>query len=253
MTVPSQSLVHPGSGLAILLPPSEGKAPGGHSPKWTAGSGLFGRQLGRQRRLIVDRLAELGGGDSKILGVSGAHLERARDVNTHLVGAPTLPAWQRYTGVVWDHLDPATLSPLARQQAQQSVVIFSGLLGLAGFDDSIPDYKLKMGTSLAEIGKVSTWWRSHLSTVLNSWLNDRIVIDLLPQEHRAAWQPVSSDKQSSNSRHIVVNFVNKSGRTVGHDAKAAKGLLVRHLLESKVKPEQALASWRHPQFSLELT
>jgi len=247
VTVSSQSLVHPGPGLAILLPPSEGKAPGGHSPKWAPGSGLFGRQLGRQRRLVVDHLTELGGGDSKILGVSGAHLERARHVNTHLVGAPTLPAWQRYTGVVWDHLDPATLSLPARQRAQESVIIFSGLLGLVGFDDSIPDYKLKMGTSLSEIGKVSTWWRSQLSTVLNSWLKDRIVVDLLPQEHRAAWQPVS------DNQHIAVNFVNESGRTVGHDAKAAKGLLVRHLLESKAKPAQALASWQHPQFSLELT
>jgi cytoplasmic iron level regulating protein YaaA (DUF328/UPF0246 family) len=201
----------------------------------------------------VDRLTELGGGDSKILGVSGAHLERARVANSHLVGAPTLPAWQRYTGVVWDHLDPATLSLPARQRAQESVIIFSGLLGLVGFDDGIPDYKLKMGSSLSEIGKISTWWRSHLSTVLNSWLDDRIVIDLLPQEHRAAWQPISSKKQASNPRHIVVNFVNDSGRTVGHDAKAAKGLLVRHLLESKAKPIQALASWRHPQFSIELT
>lgn len=253
MTVSSQSLVHPGTGLAILLPPSEGKAPGGHSPKWTAGSGLFGRQLGRQRRLLVDRLTELGGGDSKILGVSGAHLERARDANTHLVGAPTLPAWQRYTGVVWDHLDPATLSLPARQRAQESVIIFSGLLGLVGFDDGIPDYKLKMGSSLSEIGKVSTWWRSQLSTVLNSWLDNRIVIDLLPQEHRAAWQPISNKKPESKSRHIVVNFVNESGRTVGHDAKAAKGLLVRHLLESKAQPIQALTSWQHPQFSLELT
>jgi hypothetical protein len=39
---------------------------------------------------------------------------------------------------------------------------------------------------------------------------------------------------------------------VGHDAKAAKGLLARHLLETKGSVEGALAAWRHPQFELEL-
>jgi cytoplasmic iron level regulating protein YaaA (DUF328/UPF0246 family) len=141
------------------------------------------------------------------------------------------------------------LSPSALRSAHDSVVIFSGLLGLVGFDDRIPDYKLKMGAALPGIGKVSTWWRPTLSTVLNSWLDDRLIIDLLPQEHRSAWQPDAD----LGERHLVVNFQNDTGRTVGHDAKAAKGLLVRHLLESKDQPHQALATWRHPQFTLDFS
>lgn len=198
---------------------------------------------------MIESLASIGGGDARTLGVSGSHVERARQANTHLVGAPTLPAWQRYTGVVWDHLDPSSLSATSRRRAQDSIVIFSGLLGLVAFDDPIPDYKIKMGASLPAIGKLSTFWRPTLSAALNSWLGDRVVIDLLPQEHRAAWIP----DLDLGSRHVVVTFVNDAGRTVGHDAKAAKGLLVRHLLDSKVLPHQALASWRHQQFSLELS
>lgn len=247
--MPTRSPSPLASRLAILLPPSEGKATDGHSPKWSPGSGSFGRPLGRSRRAVLDSLAAVAGGDSRILGVSGTHLERARRANTQIIGAPTLPAWQRYTGVVWDHLDPTTLSTTSQRRAHESIVIFSGLLGLVGFDDHIPDYKLKMGASLPEIGKLSTWWRPSLSTTLNSWLQGRVVIDLLPQEHRAAWQP----DLDLGTRHLTVTFVNESGRTVGHDAKAAKGLLVRHLLESKDSPQRALAKWRHPQFTLDLS
>lgn len=247
--MPSRSSPLDASGFAILLPPSEGKAADGNNQKWSPGSGSFGRQLGRSRRAVLDSLMAIDGGDSRLLGVSGAHLERARTANTQIIGAPTLPAWQRYTGVVWDHLDPTTLSATSKRRAHESIVIFSGLLGLVGFDDHIPDYKLKMGASLPDIGKLSTWWRPSLSAALNTWLQGRVVIDLLPQEHRAAWQP----DLDLGTRHLTVTFINESGRTIGHDAKAAKGQLVRHVLDSKDSPQRALSSWRHPQFTLDLS
>jgi len=200
---------------------------------------------------VAEALAAAEGGDARLLGVKGAHLERARAVNRSLVGSPTLAAFERYTGVVWDHLAVGTMSARTRARADDSVVVMSGLLGLVGLNDRIPEYKLKMGATLPHLDKLSTWWGPKLSAVLNSWLladGGRVVVDLLPQEHRAAWA-VDPDLDQN---HIVVNFVNRSGRAVGHDAKAAKGLLARHLLESKGAATRALASWRHPQFSLEL-
>lgn len=240
--------------LAILLPPSEGKAPGGRAPSWSPGSGAFGRRLGPSRCAVLEELVATDGGDARLLGVSGSLLQRARSANLALIGAPTLAAHERYTGVVWDHLDVPTLSTRARSRAGGSVVVFSGLLGLVALEDRIPDYKLKMGASLPGLGKLSTWWKPTLSKVLDSWLSEgtprrRIVIDLLPQEHRAAWLPAGT----LGSRHVTVNFVNDSGRTIGHDAKAAKGLLVRHLLESTDPPLQALDSWRHPRFKIDVT
>lgn len=237
--------------LAILLPPSEGKAEGGRSPAWNPGSGRFGRQLGSHRRTVAEALTAADGGDARLLGVKGAHLERARAANRSLVGSPTLPAFERYTGVVWDHLAVETMSARTRARAEDSLVVVSGLLGLVSPSDRIPEYKLKMGAALPHLGKLSTWWKPKLSAVLNSWLltdGGRVVVDLLPQEHRAAWE-VDPDL---GENHVVVNFLNRSGRAVGHDAKAAKGLLARHLLETKGSVEGALAAWRHPQFELEL-
>ena len=233
------------SPLAILLPPSEGKAEGGRTPRWKAGSGTFGSALRRPRAEVVAALLAAKGGDAKLLGVSGQHLARAQESNRELDGAPTVPACERYTGVVWGHLSPDTLSAKACTRAVDSVVVVSGLLGLVGFDDPVPDYRVKMGASLKPIGKLSTWWRDPLSTTLNDWADGRVVIDLLPNEHRAAWAPSDSMRE-----HVVVSFIEKSGKVAGHDAKAAKGLLARHLLEKPGDPMEALRSWTHPRFRI---
>ena len=167
-------------------------------------------------------------------------------MNTSVAGSFTLPAHQRYTGVVWDHVGFDTLTPRARERASESIVVLSGLLGLVAIDDPIPDYKLKMGGSLPSTGKISTFWRDPLSRVLNAHLDGTWVVDLLPIEHRAAWTP----ELHRYAGLSVVSFVETSGKVAGHDAKAAKGDLVRHLLESKGSPATALASWRHPRFTL---
>ena len=232
--------------LSILIPPSEGKAEGGKRPAWKPGSGRFGRTLGAQRSAVIEALVAAGGGDAKLLGVSGANLDRARLVNTSIEGSLTLPALQRYTGVVWDHIGFDGLGPRARDRASESIVVLSGLLGLVSIDDPIPDYKLKMGGSLPTIGKLSTFWREPLSRALNAHLEGTWVIDLLPIEHRAAWTP----EPHRYAGLSVVSFVETSGKVAGHDAKAAKGELVRHLLESKGSPATALSSWRHPRFTL---
>ena len=233
--------------ISILLPPSEGKAEGGRRPAWRTTSGRFGRALGSPRAEVVAALADAQGGDAKLLGVSGVNLERARVANVNVTGSPTMPACQRYTGVVWDHIGFATLDEAARARADESIIIVSGLLGLAALDDPVPDYKLKMGGSLPGVGRLSSFWREPLSRALNQRIADTWVIDLLPIEHRAAFEP-EPDRYRGLFR---VSFVETSGKVAGHDAKAAKGMLVRHLLQSKASPAKALASWKHPRFNID--
>jgi hypothetical protein len=222
----------------LLLPPSEGKAEGGNRrrARWAPDTGSFGSTLGERRAEIVEALARLGGGDERLLGVRGDHLLRAQSANTSLVGAATLPAWQRYTGVVWDHLDPSTLPAAAVKQ----IVVVSGLLGLVRGDDPAPDYRLKMGANLAPLGKLSTWWRATLSAELDRAARRRFVVDLLPQEHRAAL--VLDDVDG-----VSLTLVDPTGKPGGHFAKAAKGELARAILTGGL---DVIDTWRHPQFDL---
>lgn len=232
--------------LAILLPPSEGKAAGGDGRPWRPAQGRFGRSLAGQRQRVVEALAAVDGGDERLLGVGGAALVRARSANVALVGAPTRPAWQRFTGVVWDHLAPATLSPAARRRAEEGVVVVSALAGLSAFDDPLPDHRLKLSASLPPLGRLATAWRPVLSPVLDRYLNGRLVVDLLPAEHAAAWQP---DPSRYDLRRV--RLVGPDGRTAGHTAKAAKGALARALLCAR-NPERVLAAGEIEGFRVEV-
>ena len=235
--------------LIILLPPSEGKALSGKTgTKFNELSGVFGKPLGKQRATVIAALRDVRGGSPKLLGVSGAHLARAQQANLALRGAKTLPASQRYTGVVWDHLDLGSL-PLALQKvADKNIVIISGLLGLIAASDPTPDYRLKIGASLAPMGKLSSWWRDELSRSLNKYCAGAVVVNLLPQEHSAAF--VADDKLINN--YLRIDLATKTGTAGGHDAKAAKGRLARHLLLNRTDPIEALKSFKDPKFKVRI-
>jgi hypothetical protein len=149
--------------------------------------------------------------------------------------------------VVWDHLDLATLTTTQRDRALSSIIVISGLLGAVGADETVPDYRLKMGARLAPFGLLSRWWHDDLSAMLNKKFKGAVVIDLLPQEHRAAF---TLDTEIVG-KHIVVAINEKSGKAGGHDAKAAKGRLARHLVQTCTSSSQvakSLQSFRDPRF-----
>ena len=232
--------------FVVLLPPSEGKATGGdpRSP-WSPESGVFARDLGPYRNDVAGALAKARGGDQKLLGVKGAHLEHAQRQNSALRGSPGMPAWQRYTGVVWDHLDLTTIAAATRKAALKRIFVPSGLAGIVRADDPLPDYRLKMGARLAPFGTMSAWWRDDLTEALARVVESAIVVDLLPQEHKAAidWTALA--------RVVHVDLVARRGGTVGgHNAKAAKGLLARHLfLDTSATVGARVASFSHPDYS----
>jgi cytoplasmic iron level regulating protein YaaA (DUF328/UPF0246 family) len=234
----------------LLLPPSEGKAEAGNTSRpWAPRLGAFGAALETSRAQIVAQLRKEKGGTQKLLGVGGAHLTRAQSCNIQLVGAPCLPAWQRYTGVVWDHLDLASLTAPQRNAFIKRIVVPSGLLGLVRADDPIPDYRLKMGSRLAPFGTMSKWWNESNTEALVAVVKKKMVVDLLPNEHRAAinWNLLDNV--------VRVDLVSHSGAVVGgHNAKAAKGLLARHLLVSaNADVRRTVASFKHPEYSAKVT
>ena len=119
----------------------------------------------------------------------------------------------------------------------------SGLLGLVRADDPTPDYRLKMGANPG-FGKLSTWWRTDLSAALNTAAKKKVVIDLLPQEHRAASTPDQA------LEGVTVSFIDRTGKPGGHFAKAAKGEFARAIL---VEGLDALDTWHSDQFELIVT
>lgn len=213
----------------ILLPPSAGKAPGGRGAPWRPGVGSF-PELDAARCQVLDALGAR--------GVDGGAAVGGAAVAT----SPTRPAMARYTGVLFTHLDWPSLPADARRAGNRTVLVASGLWGLSAPTDPRPAYRLAMGDSLPPLGKLSTWWRPHLTAVLAERLAGRLVWDLLPAEHSAAWQPAAVPC----ARRVTVRFVDRRGRTVSHWNKLLKGALVRHLLLEPPSGPEDLAHWRHP-------
>lgn len=212
--------------LIVLLPPSEGKVRGGDGPGWDPASGRFA-DLAAPRRTVAAALRRARGGNERQLGARGDLLARARAANRALVGAPTLPAWERFSGVVWEHLDPTTLGARARRRAESGVVVVSAVTGLSGWADPVPDFRLKLSARLDRTGALAGFWRPHVSAALNDFAAGHTVVDLLPQEHRAAWHP-----DPDRYELVTPRFTNVEGKPAGHAGKATKGRVARRLLET---------------------
>ncbi len=253
------------AGPLILLPPSEGKATGGDGPPWADGTlswpALDPRRLTVAKALRAAMRKPIAA-RSKLLGVKGDALAEETATNLDVLVAPTMPAIERYTGVLYDELAASTLPTAVRRRFDDQVVIFSGLWGIVRPGDPIPDYKLKMGASVGRPGKLSTWWRSPISEALAVEVADRVVWDLLPNEHRGAWRP-GRDGGPRPRRIVSVRFLDEQeppprsarGRrapdgdlvAVAHWNKLLKGSLVRYVVATQLTDVEGLAELDHPR------
>ncbi len=244
----------------LLLPPSEGKQPGGTGPLRQAAKVSF-PELDPHRLIISSALiAAMGHHEavrSKLLGVKGKALAAATEANLAVHQGPTMPAIDRYTGVLYDALDVRSLSARDRKRLSKQVLIFSGLWGVLRPDDLIPDYKLKMGALLPPVGKLAPGWKLPLTDAISRFTTDAVVWDLLPKEHDAAWCPPSPGSATGAPLSILtVKFLDEQKRTKGaprtfttvnHWNKLLKGALVRHVLATGADEPDALAKFTHPE------
>jgi cytoplasmic iron level regulating protein YaaA (DUF328/UPF0246 family) len=212
----------------VLVPPSLTKSTGGRR---AASSGLFEDELAAQRDQVRAALGMfLQTASPKqletVLNARGPLLARAVEASERLVAgdAPLTPAWRRYQGVVWSHLDPGTLTPGLRRR----ILVPSGVYGLVSSDDAVADYRLRMNVGLSPLGGLATFWRPNVTRVLATYLVSVPLVNLLPQEHAAS---IDLRTLAERRRVINVHFVAKrEQRAVGHDAKAVKGVITRRLL-----------------------
>ena len=236
----------------ILIPPSEGKAPGGSRAPW-ANRAHRTAVLDPARREVIAALTAAMHGDlaarTKLLGVGAAFTEEATRTNLAIDTARTRPAIERYDGVLYGALDHASLGSTERRRLNAQVLIFSGLWGAIAPDEPIPDYKCKMGASLAPLGKLASWWKPRLAELLDARSAGRTVWNLLPGEHDAACAPLSTARRVLRVRFL--DDVQRNGTrelvAVNHWNKLLKGSLVRHLLTTQLNGAAGLEHFAHPQ------
>lgn len=242
----------------VLLPPSEGKATGGSGRPLRLDRLSFAALTDTRERMIdavIRAMRSPVATRQKLLGVTGSTLAEATAANRELRSGATMPAIERFTGVLYDELDASSLSKRDRTRLDEQVVIFSGIFGLVTPTDPIPDHRLKMNVSLPSIGKVSTDWREPITDALADRVRGATVWNLLPGEHAAAWRPAAAGTADGPAAMLSVRFVDEGApsrgtrtfTTVSHWNKLLKGALVRFVLATGADEPAALTRFAHPE------
>ena len=206
--------------MKILIPPSEGKS------KVKSTGALFSETnfaFEKEVRQIVRLLELIDNEDLKsIYGTSQEKAELFHRQNEDIFKSRCAPAIERYTGVVYEHLNWESLNDASKNYMEKHVLIFSGLFGMTTPLTLIPNYKLKMN-----VLSLQYHWNPCLSQALEK---EEIIFDLLPQVYRKAYTP--------NKNVIKVEFaVENQGKktSAGHYGKAVKGRFIRFLAEYQIE------------------
>lgn len=228
--------------MKVLLPPSETKRPGGEgAPLDLDALALPG--LGAHRRDVVDALIELAADEDtarRVLKLSARQLDDIAH-NRALRSAATMPAVDRYTGVLFDALDASTLTGASRKWLGAHVWIHSAPFGPIGALDQIPAYRLAAGTSLPGLAALRRHW-ADATTAAMVEENPSFVLDLRSEAY-VALGPIPASVPSAYVRVVVDD--EGGSRALNHFNKKSKGLLVRALAEDRprVGSLRALRSW----------
>ena len=211
--------------VLILLPPSEGKADRGDGPPLDFGR-LSSPTLNPVREQLVDRVIELCADEDaaaetlKLTVRQRQWVSRGRELKT----APTLAAWELYTGVLYERLGLGDLPDSGQ------VLIASPLWGLLRPSDRIPPYRVPMSAALPGSERLAALWRPAVAEVLGS--GEDLVVDLRSETYARVWNP----KNRGVTIRVCREDADGKRSVVTHMAKATRGEVARALLASGVQP-----------------
>ncbi len=216
--------------MRVLLPPSETKRSGGRPAPLDPGR-LALPSLASRREEVIDALVALAADEDEAARLLKLSARQRGEIahNRTLRAGPTLPAVDRYTGVLFDALDAASLDASARRWLGDRVLIHSAPFGPVGALDPIPAYRLSAGTALPGVPPLRRHWADAVGEALAGEA-PAFVLDLRSEAY-VALGPVPAGVPSAFVR--VVADEGGETRALNHFNKKGKGLLVRALAQSR--------------------
>jgi cytoplasmic iron level regulating protein YaaA (DUF328/UPF0246 family) len=217
--------------VLVLLPPSETKAAGGDGPPLDLAA-LTAPELAPVRTAIAEALVKLAGDVPAARAALALSPKQDDEIerNAVLWTSGTLPALQRYTGVLYDALDVPSMTRAQRARAGRRLAVGSALFGLVGAGDPIPAYRLSAGSSLPGLPTLRALWKPALSAVLAGI--DDLVVDLRSGSY-AALAPVPG----AITLEVLSERPDGTRSVVSHFNKAHKGRVARLLATTTAEPD----------------
>jgi cytoplasmic iron level regulating protein YaaA (DUF328/UPF0246 family) len=217
--------------MLVLLPPSETKRTGGAEGTRLDYAALSWPELTPYRRVAVDAVRRLSRnlaaatGALRLGGTQAAEVARNRLILT----SPTMPAIDRYDGVLYEGLDASTLTSDQRAFAGRHLAIASAAFGLTGGLDPIPAYRLSHDSRLPGVS-LTRLWRAPLAALLES--APGLQLDLRSEAY-ASLGPLPRRPDA-----VFVRVVSEDGsgrrRALNHFNKKGKGEFARRLVEAGI-------------------
>jgi cytoplasmic iron level regulating protein YaaA (DUF328/UPF0246 family) len=210
--------------MLILLPPSETKRDGGNSESPLDLASLSFPTLTSRRKAALRSLRTI----SKSIAASTTALglgptQRFEiDRNRAVSQSPTMPAIERYTGVLYDAIDIDSLDHGARAYLTQNVVIHSALFGLIRADDPIPAYRFSHGTRLPGTSLTGLWRDANADVLADQ---TGVILDLRSE----SYVHLGPAGKGSFFLRVVTEDGGGTRRALNHFNKHGKGDLVRAL------------------------
>lgn len=202
--------------MFILVPPSEGKSHAAGKATFTATHPDWAADT----RAVLAMLQECKPSErAKWYGVKDtAKAKEWHTANLAVLETGGVPAVERYTGVVYQHLDYPSLKE--RAAARRRLLFVSALFGVIPAGTPIPSYKLPINPTLTR------HWRPINTARLEALARGKPVINLLSQAYAKTmgYEPL-----------ITLDFKVAGGKkSAGHLGKAIKGRFLRFLVEENV-------------------
>lgn len=210
--------------MLILLPPSETKRSGGVGVSIDRAA-IIWAALDPARDQLIQKLAELSLDESLARAALGLGKKSSKDLelNLKLMTAPTMPALQRYNGVLYQALDFDSLSNAALKRANEKLFIQSALFGLLPAMEQIPNYRFSASAKLPGVNLREVWLGAH-EAVWPRLVGE--ILDMRSNEYQLM-NPIPADRLAYS-----VEVFSEGGKVLNHFNKRAKGLFTRAALES---------------------
>ncbi|WP_084010360.1 peroxide stress protein YaaA [Pseudofrankia sp. DC12] len=209
--------------MRILLPPSEAKTPGGDGPALRV-TGFGDGPIAAARIEVAQAVAAFCHRDPATaivaLRLPASRAETDLATNAAILDAPTMPALDRFAGVLYEALAAATMPPAARAVADRALFVSNGAFGLVNAAEPVPDHRVGMAAAVPGLGGratptvLATFWRTRLAR----FLPDLLVCAPTPAAGAPAAAPESltatPPAEAAVGEHLIVDLRSSAYATV---------------------------------------
>ena len=216
----------------ILLPPSESKTTASGKTILNIEKLSFSELNPLREKTLKALIAMSNGSMPKARAALGISAKQDWEIerNQTLLTAPVAPAWQVYTGVLFEAIGFEQLSAAQLKKLSNMSYIQSALFGLISLTDLVPAYRLSGDCSLPKLGTLTSVWAKPCTEILKQ--RDELIIDMRSGTY------VKLGPLPAGSNAVVPKVLQRmpSGppKVVSHHNKATKGRILRAMAQSKV-------------------